>query len=362
MPAVILSDGSLLVGSYTQAVGAAVSVFHLQLSGTAVVSSREIRLGTNATPAGVPMDGFVSGLTMLPNGLALAAAWGLQPTGPLGASSVALIDPVGATVFPLPGPTQDFNAIAYSPQRGEIYLGTWINSTGSVMSMPISGGAPSVVASGFGGITGLAFDNAGGLVVATNTGTSRLSVLDLNTRTVTPILGTTSVDGLAVDAATGAIFYSTYSDTVFRRVGGSTSTAAAGMWGNSSALAVQSSPRSFGTASARYRWLDAPNPGGPADAGQRLVLVVTRIFGRRTAVRGDVRRQPQGDPGHPRARGPSGSQRTRHRAHARGGARGRTPAGSAQPGAPGRRVPRPGPSRGERAVASRRLPGSRSGS
>lgn len=281
------SDGALIVGERAPK-DHSVDVHVITLRGTEVLHDHSISVGTSAGVGEIPQ------LALLPDGRILVSATDLSG-GPLAVihttnynwEGIGIVDPVAGSVTPVPIGNPNilvssvFNGMTVSADGATCYIGTYVSGTqGDVYALPIPGGGMvTQIAQVPAGLSNMALDVDGSLLIATLNGPPNLFRYSFATQQVTAI--TTAVgplNAVAVEAATGdyAVLSANAgipSRSVFWMTrNGADTLLASPNTATLSGIDVNHNPEAFGPASPgtnQYTWRVAPNPGGLPQAGNQ---------------------------------------------------------------------------------------------
>lgn len=280
------SDGAVLVGERSP-VNASVDLHVLKLSGNAVVSDASFSVGT-----GGPCCGEIPQMALASDGRVVVAATDLSG-GPLkqylstsyGWQGLGIVDTSSGLVTPIPisngaAIVDVYNALALSPDEQTVYIGTYsTNTKGDVYAVPYpNGGTATLVATIPAGISNLAFDNDGYLMVTDAYTTQGLFRLNVATAAFTQIPhSSNALNGIANDPVSGGFAIVTGSSGVPARSllwtdknGTDHLLASPSGIATPSGVAISQNPARFGKATAAansYQWTLAPNPGGLPEVG-----------------------------------------------------------------------------------------------
>ena len=274
------SDEALLVGERAPA-GTSVDLHVLKLSGSSVVFAQLFSVGTSANVGEIPQ------CALLPDGRVLLAATDLQPGGPLAHfltaqynwQGIGLLDTVGGGVTALPISNWSslpgvINAITATRDGKTAYIGNYISAAGGdLWSVPLpNGGAATLVANLPAGVSNLAVDNDGTVLVTTLNGPPNLFRYDPLSKALTVIVTASGpLNAIAVETVSGNYALATANAGVPPRSllwvtpAGVETLLLSPNRATIAAVDVNPNPEAFGQATSgtgTYTWDLAPNPGG----------------------------------------------------------------------------------------------------
>jgi hypothetical protein len=271
------SDGAILVGERAP-VGASIDLHVIWLNGTSVLLDASFSLGMGGSCCGeIPQ------MALLPDGRVVVAVTDVA-SGPLknylttayGWQGVGIVDTRSGLITPIDitngaSIVDVFNALALSPDATSVYLGCWEGTKGDIWSVPLAGGAATLVASVPRGLSSLTFDKAGNLWAATLDSFQSLFRIDVTNGSfvhVSTLNG--ALNAVEYDATTGNFAaLSANAGAPARSVfwmepdGTDHLLTNAGL-GILSGIAINPNPEVYGTGTpgnATYRW-ELPNAGG----------------------------------------------------------------------------------------------------
>lgn len=279
------SDGVLIVGERAPQ-DHSVDLHFLTLVGSAVYRDVLYSVGTSNGSGEIPQT------SLLPDGRVLVAATGLS-SGPLalyntvayGMEGVGILDPVSGRLTPVPITNGAklpgvYNGMVASPDGKTCYLGTWVSGTqGDVWAIPLPGGGTATkVASVNAGLSNLAIDVDGKLLIATLNGPPNLYKVDLGNNKVEAIKTANGpLNAIAVETVSGNYaIASANSGIPFRSVfwmerGGKEHLLTSPDKATISGIDINPNPEAYGPATAgplnSYAWALSPNPGGLPTTG-----------------------------------------------------------------------------------------------
>ncbi|MCA8973187.1 MAG: hypothetical protein KDC98_00625 [Planctomycetes bacterium] len=277
-------DDMLIVGEHAPA-GTVVDVHVLTLDGAAVVQSRAFPIGTSVVEGEVPQMG------LLPDGRVVLAATDLAAGSPLSQfltvafnwEGVGILDTSTGSLVPILIANLDqfpgvINGLAVTPDGQTVYVGNWISTTsGDLWSVPIGGGAATMVAALPGGVSNIMVDEDRTVLVTTLNGPPNLFRYDPGTG-VTVVVPTTSgpLNAIVKETVTGNTMLVTANagipvrSLVWRDPGGAESLLMSPNRATISAVDINHNPERYGQGTPgvlSYDWLLSPNPTGLPEVG-----------------------------------------------------------------------------------------------
>ncbi len=283
------SDGALLVGERAP-MGHSVDLHVLRLNGSDVVHAQLFSMGTSAGQGEIPQ------CALLPDGRVLVAATDLAG-GPLAQyltqgynwEGIGLLHPVSGAITPVP--IANFaqlpgviNGLTCSPDGAIAYVGNWISSTaGDLWAVPLPGGGTATqVASLPAGVSNLAIDQDGCVLIGTLNGPPNLFRHDPRTMTTTPVFTSSGpLNAVAVEQVTGNWLLATANagipvrSLLWMTPGGVEHPLLSPNLATISGVDVHHNPRAFGEATPgvdRYAFDLRGDPLGLPEAGQGFRL------------------------------------------------------------------------------------------
>lgn len=262
------SDGLVFAGTTSSLAGTPVSLHEILILGNSATTLTSVPLGT--VDSVVPVTGGVSAIVCLPDGDVIFSVFGLTNAPPMNGALLGRYTPGSTTVTPLP---MTFNepvtsGLALDPTGTTLYVqtGVFTGPQSTIYSVPVTGGAPTQIATGMGG-PGLDTLSGGTLVTGAF---ADLVFIDPGTGTVVPIATIASnINGVAVERATDtplAVLNGFSSHGVYWvDSSGTPQLLTSGLTGIGTDIAVRNNPRAFGTStpgSAVFSIGATPNPGG----------------------------------------------------------------------------------------------------
>ncbi len=289
------SDGALLVGERAP-VGGSVDLHLIELDGNQVRLDASFSVGTGGSCCGeIPQ------MALLPDGRVLVAATDVD-AGPLrnylttnyGWQGLGTVDLDTGLVSSIPisngaSIVDVFNGMALAPDASAAYLGTYVSSTqGDIWRVPLpAGGAATLVASVPSGLSNMAFDNNGELLVTTLDANGALFRVDVSTGAVNQITQTNgALNGIANEAVTGNFALVSSSggnparSVFWMEPNGTEHLLSSPGFATPSGIAVHENPAVFGNGSGTvsdYPWVLAPNPGGLPLVGNQSFSVTLDV-------------------------------------------------------------------------------------
>ncbi|MBL8899279.1 MAG: hypothetical protein JNM84_16705 [Planctomycetes bacterium] len=289
------SDGAILAGERAP-VGGSVDLHMIQLDGSDVLFDASFSLGR-----GGPCCGEVPQMALLPDGRVVVAVTDVD-AGPLknilttgyGWQGVGIVDTSSGLITPIDIAngaliTDVFNALALAPDASKVYLGTYVSGTrGDIWEVPIGGGLATLIASTPAGLSNMAFDASGELMVTTLDATQPLFRVTVSNGAVTPVpLTIGSLNAIASEPTTGGLALATGTNGTPRRSiywadpnANPTLLSTPGL-ATPSGIAMRPTPREIGNATsgnASYAFR-MPNPTGLPNTGNASYALILDATG-----------------------------------------------------------------------------------
>ncbi|HET6203667.1 MAG TPA: hypothetical protein VFI25_12805 [Planctomycetota bacterium] len=282
------SDGALIVGELSTIPGTVIDLHILSLNGATVATDNLFPIGT-----GAGNGSQIAQCALLPTGDVLVGVADIV-SGPLGGAILGIVNPNTGVVVPVPVSPLPIgmlsgafvNAATADAAGTTAYFGLFHNATFSeVWSVPIpGGGTPTQISALPLGVSALAFDNSGFLVVsglygpdpciyridpsipypASNLTAAATAIGDANGLAMERVTGNYAVVS-GFGPPPGTAYWMTPAGAATQLTFGYL-----GWWGAKSGIEVNPDPETYGTGTpgtSAYTWAIAPNPGGLPTVG-----------------------------------------------------------------------------------------------
>jgi hypothetical protein len=291
------ADGALLVGERAPA-GRSVDLHVLTLRGNDVVRAALFSVGTSATAGEIPQ------CAILPDGRVLLAGTDLT-RGPLAVQATLSYNKQGVgildvdsgciDVVPIANFTQlggVINAITASMDGSTAYIGNYLSTTaGDLWSVPLPAGGQATLVAQFGaGVSSLAVDLDGSLLVTTLNGPPNLHRVDVGSGAVQVVTTTSGpLNAIAIERATGNWIVASANSGIPPRSlfwfepNGTEHLLASPNMATIAGVELNPNPEAFGAATpgaaSAHQWRFGPNPNGLPLVGNPGFALTERTTG-----------------------------------------------------------------------------------